>query len=145
MKHKNEKTNLNDLTQINRRDFLFGVGIVGAGISVPQLASAHIGDPFPRKPVRYEVPYIVEREDGEYLIIASSVGLVGHWHNLEIPMNVINYPGDAEFRTTVGGFHSHPVVLTAADLEDVRRGGQINIKDGSWEEHSFTIYLPNKN
>lgn len=136
MKHNRKN---NQLGNLNRRQLLLGLGSVAVAVVVPVSVQADF-----KSRARSDEPFIEKREDGDFLIVASSVGLGGHWHNLEIPMNFFSDPDNAEleYKTTKAGFHRHAVHLTIADLIEIQRGGRLTVEDSNWGEHSFEIYLP---
>lgn len=74
------------------------------------------------------------------LIIRSSLGFLGHTHDLLIPYAVLSAPPrqGARLESTRTGFHTHKVVLTQDQLMVVNHGRTVSAIAGS---HTFVIAL----
>ena len=63
----------------------------------------------------------------------------GHAHTFTITLAALDAATDTNGETSVAEGHLHSVAITAAELEDVKTGGSVQVTTGNTESHTHVL------
>ena len=126
-----------------RREFLKALGFAFLTLEVlPSRVNANtINKNFSPE---HDDPEFPPKIDQNQLVINSGLGFIPHRHDLMISMDLLAAPPSegVRLKTTITAFHYHMVDLSQQQLETIKNGQAVVLRDSTVGEHLFMIYLP---